>query len=218
MRQAFIAAAVGAILSTSSVVAAHASVINMTFTGVVDGGFGDANVGDPFSLAISYESTTANTGVTPGFGVFNALLSLNLTAGTFVATSSAAAEIQIDNNPGGGFHDRFGVVSRASDGLTGTNNGVPVNFFFMRLDDSTDSAFSTADALPTALSLAAFDGKSFGIFFEGIDNSISGRITGISRPGEVPLPAALPLFLTGLGVLGLLGRRRRKNRSASSAA
>ena len=217
MRQAFIAAAVGAILSTSSAVAAHASVINMTFTGVVDGGFGDANVGDPFSLAISYESTAANLGDST-FGVFNALLSLNLTAGTFVATSSAAAEIQIDNNPGGGFHDRFGVVSRASDGLTGTNNGVPVNFFFMRLDDSTDSAFSTADALPIALSLAAFDGKSFGIFFENVDNSISGRITGISRPGEVPLPAALPLFVTGLGVLGLLGRGRKKNRSASLAA
>jgi hypothetical protein len=68
------------------------------------------------------------------------------------------------------------------------------------------------------LSLAAFDGKSFGIFFENVDNSISGRITGISRPGEVPLPAALPLFVTGLGVLGLLGRRRKKNRSASLAA
>jgi hypothetical protein len=217
MRQAIIGAAIGAVLSASPIGAARASVINMTFTGVVDGGFGDANVGDAFSATISYESTTANTGITPNFGVFNALLSLNVTAGSFVATSSAAAELQIDNNPGGGFHDRFAIVSRASDGLTGTNNGIPVNFFFLRLDDSTDSVFSTESVLPTALSLAGFDSNGFNIFFLNSDSSISGHITGISRPSEVPLPAALPLFLTGLGALGLLSRRKRKSVSVSLA-
>jgi PEP-CTERM motif-containing protein len=215
MRQAFIGAAIGAILAASPISVARASVINMTFTGVVDGAFGDVNVGDPFALTISYESTTANLGNST-FGVFNALLSLNVTAGTFVATSFGAPELQMDNNPGGGNHDRFAVVSRASDGLTGTNSGIPVGFFFLRLDDSTDSVFSTASVLPTVLSLASFDSNSFGIFFKDIDSSISGHITDISRPSEVPLPATLPLFLAGLGVLGLLGRRRR-NGSTSLA-
>jgi hypothetical protein len=33
-----------------------------------------------------------------------------------------------------------------------------------------------------------------------------------------PLPAALPLFASGLGVMGLLGSRRRRKNSAASAA
>ncbi|HEY5504368.1 MAG TPA: VPLPA-CTERM sorting domain-containing protein [Sedimentisphaerales bacterium] len=38
-------------------------------------------------------------------------------------------------------------------------------------------------------------------------------------PGVTPLPAALPLFATGLGAMGLLGwRRKRKNAAAIAAA
>ena len=35
-------------------------------------------------------------------------------------------------------------------------------------------------------------------------------LVGIAHVTPVPLPAALPLFGAGLGLLGLLGRRRRK--------
>ena len=34
--------------------------------------------------------------------------------------------------------------------------------------------------------------------------------------GAVPLPAALPLFATGLGVLGLLGWRRKRKAQATA--
>jgi hypothetical protein len=46
-----------------------------------------------------------------------------------------------------------------------------------------------------------------------------GRITGIGfvPPGQVPLPAALPLFATGLGALGLLGWRRKRKGAAIAA-
>jgi hypothetical protein len=44
-------------------------------------------------------------------------------------------------------------------------------------------------------------------------------VTFVSDPGPVPLPAALPLFATGLGVMGLFGwRRKRKNAAALAAA
>ena len=56
------------------------------------------------------------------------------------------------------------------------------------------------------------------------DNVLLASITGQSTPfgggqNEAPLPAALPLFTSGLGVLGLLGwRRKRKNAAALAAA
>jgi hypothetical protein len=38
-------------------------------------------------------------------------------------------------------------------------------------------------------------------------------------PNRSPIPAALPLFVTGLGALGMLGwRRKRKNAAALAAA
>jgi hypothetical protein len=43
------------------------------------------------------------------------------------------------------------------------------------------------------------------------------ELAGQGTQGETPLPAALPLFATGLGALGLLGWRRKK-KTASLAA
>ena len=46
---------------------------------------------------------------------------------------------------------------------------------------------------------------------------LTNGVTGEAVP--TPLPAALPLFATGLGVMGLLGwRRKRKNAAALAAA
>ena len=36
-------------------------------------------------------------------------------------------------------------------------------------------------------------------------------------PGETPLPAALPLFVSGLGALGFFGYRRKKKKAAAAA-
>jgi len=49
--------------------------------------------------------------------------------------------------------------------------------------------------------------------------SFEGTITAGDPPSATPLPAALPLFATGLGALGLLGwRRKRKNAAAIATA
>jgi hypothetical protein len=44
------------------------------------------------------------------------------------------------------------------------------------------------------------------------------QFTGSLEVAQTPLPAALPLFATGLGALGLLGWRRKRKTSAAIAA
>ena len=50
------------------------------------------------------------------------------------------------------------------------------------------------------------------------DNIILGTWTTVVSPSATPLPAALPLFATGLGALGLLARRRKRKNAAALAA
>ena len=52
-------------------------------------------------------------------------------------------------------------------------------------------------------------------FTDGIDGETHGLFGAIEA---TPLPAALPLFATGLGVMGLLGWRRKRKSTASIAA
>ena len=44
----------------------------------------------------------------------------------------------------------------------------------------------------------------------GSQNAINWSLTDTSTLGDTPIPAALPLFATGLGALGLLARRRKR--------
>jgi hypothetical protein len=77
------------------------------------------------------------------------------------------------------------------------------------------SGFSTV-TLPTFTDVGASD--FFRIVNGGTGNT-AGQITGLSLvdpPGPVPLPAALPLFATGLGVMGLFGWRRRRKAQAAA--
>jgi hypothetical protein len=41
---------------------------------------------------------------------------------------------------------------------------------------------------------------------------------GVSIPSSVPLPASLPLFGTGLGLIGLIAWRRKRKKVAALAA
>jgi hypothetical protein len=64
-----------------------------------------------------------------------------------------------------------------------------------------------------AIALALIDTNTDGAFNDFAIDQIS-----FAAPESTPLPAALPLFASGLGVLGLLGWRRKRKGAAALAA
>jgi len=172
------------------------------------------SVGDTISGTYTFESTTAaRAGSTMNFAAFDALTSASYTVGSYTATSAAAPEIQVDDVMNA---DRYGIVSRASEGLTGADvNGYSLSFASFRLDDSTGTAINNALILPTMLDFNDFDSSGFFITFGSVQNgfyTVSGELDSfeITDPSAVPEPSTL--ILASLGGVGLIafGIRRRK--------
>ena len=96
----------------------------------------------------------------------------------------------------------------------GTSSG------FVQLGNNINfgSGFNTI-TLPTFIDLGT--SYFFRIINGGSGNS-GGQISGVSinqvtpQVTALPLPAALPLFAAGLGVLGLLGQRRKRKATATA--
>ena len=198
---------------------ARADLITFSFAGTVDSVdpalAGTFSAGQSLAGIYTFDSaTSARAGSTSTFAVFDALKNLSFTLGSYAATSTGAPEIQVDNNPPLPDHDRYSVLSRASDGLTGAMvSGLALDSFGFRLDDSTNTVFSDALILPTSLNLANFDNRQFFIFFtDGTSPSVvSGRITSLRA---VPEPSSVVML--GVGTLSLLGYGLRRRRTAGA--
>ena len=120
-------------------------------------------------------------------------------------------------------------VLKGADGILGTADDVfitsgpstqLVDAIFGRGSGNSFDAYCTscslADQQAALNASAAYPGTPFQFTGTYSIEGVSG--SGTFNVSPTPLPAALPLFVTGLGALGLLGWRRKRKNAASSLA
>ena len=87
-----------------------------------------------------------------------------------------------------------GLLDQGLHTLDAAHGGADLFYYFAYVDDGSPSGGQGSNILLHTLSIEATTG----------------------REGSTPLPAALPLFGTGLGALGLLGWRRKRKAARSA--
>jgi hypothetical protein len=179
-----------------------------------------------FTVTLANNWAFVNTGANGGGGSLNfgfvsplANLLVTNTSGNGWITANGSFFVQ------GGTPNNGNATSTVSTSLIQAPDGVGNTFNFLNGIAITCQTTGSSNACSTPLSftintlVALAADTSGGAFFwaDVINNNRTPAPTGLIDFSPVPLPAALPLFATGLGALGLLGWRRKK-KAASLAA
>ena len=109
---------------------------------------------------------------------------------TYLATATAAATLTF----------KWTYATSDIDGSAFDPAGYVVNDLFTQL--TIDDSFLTQNGIVT---LSVLAGQSYGFYIDSWDAALGRAHIAVS---ETPLPAALLLFASGLGVLRLFSRRR----------
>jgi hypothetical protein len=189
-----------------------------TTTNLVDYSGGLVN-GQTYHASFSYDPSSAPTSTSSGFpfnvALYPATLSFSIPSLT-VSNAGATADVHNSISPLADFLKVSAFAQPAAPfGHIITNTAM---FQF----NANSSTLFTSTALPTSLNLADFITPRFSLLEE--DDLVTGApfgvlglefdVTNVSVGSETPLPAALPLFATGLGAFGLLGWRRKRKDAA----
>lgn len=106
--------------------------------------------------------------------------------------------------------------------LANPNTNTYFNYVAIRYAPQGPSVYSPYTDEPQGI-FAADSGDTWQLCFAANCSSYTGHLANnwtyrLETVSNVPLPAALPLFGTGLGLMGLLGWRRKRKASAIAAA
>lgn len=138
-----------------------------------------------------------NAGTTYNFTVINPATTWSASAGAgpnYVSTADGLTDFSPFTNPDNGYAFNYGsLVGEAGS-----------TFFFIGIGPTILSGLSGE------LLVGFWDDPSTSPYNFYADNSGSQELSVTTATPATPLPAALPLFSGGLGVMGFLGWRRRQ--------
>lgn len=188
-------------------------IVNSGTLGLSGGQFSN---GDTYSGTFSLD--TSNLNKTP-LGSPNTYVT-QLTSYDITLTGTNATHFS-SNNPT--TQDVFGIAESSTTPISvGSTSVYPFQFFFQGYSSSgaiTDlllQLLEPLDAFKGGLVIAAAEGSANAVY----DYSSSAMIVDpavLSAVAPTPLPPAMPLFVTGLCALGLLGWRRQRKAAALAA-
>ena len=200
-------------------VQAFASTVTYTFTGSVTSLSPALNsqfsVGQDVSYTFTYDLSAVDSYPTADHGSYtNGLLSSSGSFGTYSFSTGlgyAYVEDASASHPGNDTFDTMGFT------VTGAPvGGYALNNVHLALASYTQAPFSS-DSLPSSLNLSDFQYVHLVALQFGWNSDAQLVIADISGVAPTPLPAALPLFASGLGFLGLLGWRRKQKKTDLAA-
>ena len=186
-------------------------------------------VGEAFTFSYTFDFDTPDTQAPTDTAFYqSAINSASLNIGDYPLTAVGLGNIVVRDDAFGS--DQYGVLiedpifASTRPGAVhqgGSVAGLVPFAIVVTLRDNDSSVFAS-DALPTMLPLLSlFEVKEFELGFAGslepgraFDTArVYGAINNITV-SAVPLPATLPLFAGGLGLLSLIGWRRKRMAAA----
>jgi hypothetical protein len=229
-----ITALVGVMVNVS---VAHASTVTfVTPTGSTESGGHPVNASatfttNPGSVSVTLTNLQANpTDVSQTLGAVLFMFSTFQSSGTL--TSSSTTPITVASNgtftlgssgstgwvvfsPLGGLELAVSGTSMAIIGPPGVG-GTYSNANSTIAGNGTNNPFSDLSATFTIANATLTAASTITVmeFVFGATQVPVNHVVGVPVPSNVPIPAALPLFATGLGALGLLGWRRKRKAAA----
>jgi hypothetical protein len=171
-----------------------------------------AQVGDEFTFRFTFDSDAPDTNASPGYGIYFALQSAEVSVRGLSYTPNALQYIAIYDQPSFDRVEFYGNSDDDNDPSTG------VQGFGFLLDDYTGATFSN-DSLPVdPPSLEGFNWRNFTLAGSGAVtydgevplqtlDELRGDITSLRRV-SVPEPGTIGMLAFGIG--GLFFARRRR--------
>jgi hypothetical protein len=173
-------------------------------------------IDSPFSAAMQFTPSQSGTVTQIDVGL------------TWGSVGTNGATVSLWTNSSGGLGTELGFWSVSGQPVFGLTDdtvttvsvpninisaGVPYFVYITPADQSTFDAWNFNN-LPTTGNVVLFN--SLGA--ENLSGQQLGAFDVQGNLSATPLPAALPLFATGLGAMGLLGWRRKRKKAAAVAA
>jgi hypothetical protein len=169
-------------------------------------------VPDPFNITVSLNMTGTMRSINLGTGtsIGHQMIGTNVTAeiGTFFPDSTNDINEQFRVNPFFGASASFSAPIAAAGAPFSLSFDITATYTLAVLAGST---FSLGYGFNSAFAIGEIDMLHTGtVSFDLPDGVSLTSALGGQFPSQVPVPAALPLFASGLGVIAFLARRRKE--------